>query len=319
MREPFVRLLGPHNIVGIYGVFVFFIVSGFLVTQSLLVSPSTLSYFWRRLLRIYPGLVICLSLSAFVVGPFFSQKGFVGFLTSSESITYLLGNLWRPGRPPDMPSVVLYVEPSGWLGTMINGSLWTIFHEVACYVLLGLINLVRALKFWTMTLLCLGMALITATGLTPNSATIADFLFVAPAFFAGVALSLIEFQRTQRMLRLATVLAAIVVLGLAYRYSALLLTFQLAGAPIILLIGTSRRLRLPTLRGVGDMSYGTYLYGWPVEQLVRVVVGPDAGWSLIFMLSLPMAFALGYLSWWTVERPSLQFKTVLDHFPKYKQ
>jgi peptidoglycan/LPS O-acetylase OafA/YrhL len=137
-------------------VFVFFIVSGFLMTQSLVNSHSTLNYLWRRFLRNYPGLFVCLCLIAFVLGPTFSKK-VRRILTSSESIRYLLGNLWRPGKPPDMPSVVLYAEPSGWLGTMINGSLSTIFYEVAYYVLLALVALVGALRSWMMALLSLGM------------------------------------------------------------------------------------------------------------------------------------------------------------------
>src|SRR3954454_11258941 len=51
--EPLVRLLGPHNIIGIYGVHCFFMISGHLVTQSFLHSSCTMDYLRRRFLRIY--------------------------------------------------------------------------------------------------------------------------------------------------------------------------------------------------------------------------------------------------------------------------
>ncbi|MET4453745.1 acyltransferase [Bradyrhizobium sp. RT3b] len=307
--EPLVKILGEGNILGIYGVFTFFFISGFLVTLSLLNSPSVLNYFWRRFLRIYPALAVCLAISAFVIGPIFSSKSTVSFFTSSEGIRYFLGNLWWPGKPPGMPSVTLYDEPSGWLGGMINGSLWTIFHELACYVLLGLLGLFGALNAGVLVLICVSMVLISVVGVTPNSATIGDFFLVAPAFFAGAAFSALKLQDKDPIFRIASMVAALLTLCVAYRYNAMLQIFPLAGAPVILLIATSQRLNLPTLRQVGDVSFGTYLYGWPAEQLMRAGVGPDASWSLIFFGSLSAAYLAGYLSWWAIERPALRYKT----------
>lgn len=210
-----------------------------------------------------------------------------------------------------MPSVVFYSEPSGWLGTMINGSLWSIFHELACYVLLALVGLVGLLRWWTMALVSVGMVLASLAGMSLNSSTMSDFLLVAPAYFAGAALSLVEFQQMKPMYRFVTVIAASCAIALACRDGALLAIFPVAGAPIILLIGTSRWLRLPALQRVGDISYGTYLYGWPVEQVARSLAGPHPGWEMIFSISLPVAYALGYSSWWAVERPLLQYKSMI--------
>src|SRR4051794_7616018 len=81
-NDPFVGPFG-HTL-GIYGVFVFFILSGLLVTQSMISCNSIASFSLKRLLRIYPGLVVCnvltLSFGAalFYGGPlaqFFSENG----------------------------------------------------------------------------------------------------------------------------------------------------------------------------------------------------------------------------------------------------
>ena len=71
-NEPLVQLLGKGNILGIYGVLAFLIVSGFLVTHSFQTSPSLGAYFWKRFLRIYPGLALSAVVSAFVIAPFFA-------------------------------------------------------------------------------------------------------------------------------------------------------------------------------------------------------------------------------------------------------
>src|SRR4051812_33589333 len=61
-NEPFVRLTG--SIIGIHGVFIFLIISGFLVTQSLKTSSSLRHFAWKRSLRIYPALALCAIVSA---------------------------------------------------------------------------------------------------------------------------------------------------------------------------------------------------------------------------------------------------------------
>src|SRR5258708_10875254 len=70
-REPFVRLLGAHNIAGIYGVLIFFIISGYFVTRSYVRSASPLDFLQKRVLRIFPGLIVCALILTFVVAPLF--------------------------------------------------------------------------------------------------------------------------------------------------------------------------------------------------------------------------------------------------------
>ena len=54
----------------------------------------------------------------------------------------------------------------------------------------------------------------------------------------------------------------------------------------------------------GDLSYGIYLYGWPIEQGVRYALGADALWWQIFLLSMPVAALLALISWHLVEFPA---------------
>src|SRR5579862_815986 len=67
--EPLMRLTGGQTILGVVGVFVFFTISGFLVTQSFETTGSPLVFLAKRGLRIFPGLLLCLLVCAFVIGP----------------------------------------------------------------------------------------------------------------------------------------------------------------------------------------------------------------------------------------------------------
>jgi peptidoglycan/LPS O-acetylase OafA/YrhL len=68
--------------------------------------------------------------------------------------------------------------------------------------------------------------------------------------------------------------------------------------------------RLPVIPAArfGDLSYGLYIYGWPVEQAVMWLYGGHAAWWQVFLIAVPATAALAFLSWHLVERPILRLK-----------
>src|ERR1051325_986429 len=71
--EPFVWLTGNQCILGLVGVFVFFIISGYLVPASFCRNPRPGRFAQRRFLRIYPGLVVNALVCACLPGPLVSS------------------------------------------------------------------------------------------------------------------------------------------------------------------------------------------------------------------------------------------------------
>ena len=72
-NEPLILLTGNQSILGLAGVFVFFAISGFLVTQSFEQNPNPLRFLANRALRIFPGLFLATLMSAFVLAPLASS------------------------------------------------------------------------------------------------------------------------------------------------------------------------------------------------------------------------------------------------------
>jgi hypothetical protein len=68
--------------------------------------------------------------------------------------------------------------------------------------------------------------------------------------------------------------------------------------------------RLPVIPAArfGDLSYGLYIYGWPVEEAIMWLSGGRAAWWQVFLIALPAASVLALLSWHLVERPMLRLK-----------
>jgi peptidoglycan/LPS O-acetylase OafA/YrhL len=132
VAEPLKGLTGFT--LGEHAVQVFFFLSGVVVAQSIMKSGSLLDFTVARVLRIFPALIVCVLLTALVIGPmatdlplgrYFTDRGMLDYLWRTLSLS--TGSAPLPGVFGDHP-----------VPHLVNLSLWTLKYEVACYVLLGL-------------------------------------------------------------------------------------------------------------------------------------------------------------------------------------
>jgi len=84
--------------------------------------------------------------------------------------------------------------------------------------------------------------------------------------------------------------------------------FPLFGGYLAIYLATDRRLPVLPATRFGDLSYGLYIYGWPIEAMVMHLSGGRAAWWQVFLISLPLAAAAAFLSWRFVEEPMLRLK-----------
>ncbi|MGY4343628.1 peptidoglycan/LPS O-acetylase OafA/YrhL [Bradyrhizobium sp. GM7.3] len=119
------------------GVISFFVISGFFISQSF-ENNSVLRFCMARLLRIYPGLLVVLLFTVLVIGPLFTRLSIRDYLTDANTISYVPHNLSLKWLQYDLPGVFA-TNP---YPAAINGSLWSLFYEVACY---GIVVAVGAL------------------------------------------------------------------------------------------------------------------------------------------------------------------------------
>ncbi len=65
---------------------------------------------------------------------------------------------------------------------------------------------------------------------------------------------------------------------------------------------------LRKLTARGDFSYGVYLIGWPVGQIVALLWGSSVTTALVVGISLPVTYLLAMASWTYLEKPALALK-----------
>jgi peptidoglycan/LPS O-acetylase OafA/YrhL len=308
-NEPLILLTGNQSILGLAGVFVFFAISGFLVTQSFEQTASPLHFLAKRALRIFPGLFIAALLSAFVLGPLITSLPLGDYLSRPEPYEYFLGNTLLDQTVHELPGVSFVDNP---VGLEINGSLWTLRCEFVMYLMVLALGMLRLLTLRVgVLLLAFGMACLHFNMLDEFEKwgwffqLLSGWGWLVGFFAAGM---LVYKLRHTRILDGRIALLALVGLALSIPLRQFIALFPVFGCYLALWLALNPRLPVIPAARFGDLSYGLYIYGWPVEEAVIWLCGGRAAWWQVFLIALPAASAIAFLSWHLVERPMLRLK-----------
>jgi peptidoglycan/LPS O-acetylase OafA/YrhL len=298
-HEPLILLTGRQSILGLAGVFVFFTISGFLVTESYETSGSPLRYLAKRALRIFPGLFAALLVSAFIIGPLVTTLALGVYLGHPQVYGYVVGNTLLNLTVHELPGTLFVNNP---VGLEINGSLWTLRYEFMMYLTVMALGMLRLLTARvSFGLLLLGLGCLRWKSL----AFLGTWGWLLGFFAMGMLLYKLRDSRIFDR-RIALVALAGLVASVPLRQFIEL--FPVFGSYLAIYVALDRRLPLLHATRFGDLSYGLYIYGWPVEIMVAHLSGGRAAWWQLFLISLPLAALVAFLSWRLVEEPMLRLK-----------
>jgi len=309
--EPLNRLTRGQLTFGALSVDAFFVISGFLITQSWFRSRRARAYFRSRVLRIYPAYIVAALVSVAAV-----------VLISHQ---HTLGD-WRSWRKVAMATILLnqYSWPGLFGGNPVSGtlnaSIWTVKYEFLCYLavaLAGMVGLLSRRKI-VAAALALAIALQMVYLLCHVRGVLPDYLamFVGmPAFWprfvsyflAGTVFYLFR-ERIPRTNLLAVIAAAVMLGTLLASPLALHVILPLAGTYWLIWFAFQPRIRLAWVGRWGDFSYGTYLYAFPIQQLLVEHLGNHRSPWQLFAWALPLSVLAGILSWHLLEKYFMRLK-----------
>lgn len=289
------------------GIMIFFSLSGYLIATSWHRDARVFSYLQKRALRIFPGLAVVTLGSIFVLGPVLSSLSVRQYFTDPTLWQYLSNIiLWPSYALPGLFQNVPYV------GT-VNGSLWSLPIEFACYLLVPLISL-TSLRFRPYVYAGLALAfavtsqLLTASGLDfiAWGSSLAQATAVWPFFMMGAA---VASAGNRLPIRLDFAIFGIILGSLAsgIQPSIAAYVWIVALPYAIIAIGSSRTPIVSRLGRFGDVSYGIYLYSFPVQQAVISVL-PNLSFQLSIALTTVVTYILAFASWHLIEKQALKFK-----------
>lgn len=296
--KEFFRWLGWGTYSGHIAVLIFFVVSGFLITGSFQRNPNPLRFAAARALRIAPAYIACVLLCTYVLGVALTSLPVQEYLSNPKTHDYVSRAL-SIGKPFQWTLPGVFTDNPD--RATINGSLWTLPVEARMYLwvfMLGTLGLLAHRWLGNLTLV-----LVFAVGmLTPKMVPLiahANWLDLGGAFLLGSLCYLNrDYLPASGRLTLVLVFAAYAL----RRTPAYDIAFTLALASFVFWF--AYRIPWRGYNRFGDYSYGTYLWGWPVQQMIahhwpQLAPIPHA------LIALPIAILLGVLSWKLVEEPAL--------------
>lgn len=292
--------------IGELAVDAFFVLSGFLVARSFLQLRSVGRYAWHRALRIMPAFWVLLVLTAGIFAPVIAAlEGNPPGSVFPEAFSYVLRN------------GLLYISDFGVAGLptqtavphVVNGALWTLFYEAVCYVGVAVLGVLGALtrRRWVTAL---GVVLVFAIifGQSLGLIPVVGALFLR--FFLVFGLGTLALLYADRLpLSRSWALLALVVLAVTLVTTSDYRAF--GGGIAFAYLCLYAVVRTPWLRrrARADLSYGMYVFHWPVETML-VLAGATAltqvGYTILALVLTALAAGA---SWFLVEKPALARKS----------
>lgn len=261
----------------------FFCISGYLIFKSLCRSQSLVSFFNKRICRIYPALIACNLLCGFVLGYFISQLSFSEYYASKEPWIYVIGNTQL--------AIAKYICLS-------------IYHFVKGrsnqrIILLSTLVVLFGLRIFAFDLFIKNMYIIPYTFYSFKDLTDLGLSFNMGALLANINIEKLPLSKVQWNTAILIGFVTLVLIFVLHIYSYL----QYIIVPLLTICIGTRNSRISTWYEslqLGDLSYGVYLWGFPIQQTLVSFGITEPIQLMIF--AIPISYLMGYLSWNLVEK-----------------
>jgi peptidoglycan/LPS O-acetylase OafA/YrhL len=302
--EPLYLLTHGQEALGSVAVDLFFFISGMLITASWLNSKSMKDYLMKRILRIYPGFITAIMFSGLIIWVFCPEfRAEVGH-----------GISWSFVMLRDM--VFLNRECLEWNGIFahnpspdtVNGSLWTIPKEFGCYILVAVIGLFALYK--KRIIILLGTIIVYVNyiiflhlGSDPDK----SYTRLLPYFLIGMCTWL---WRDKIILSKWLGLLSIIILIASSQFKPYFsIIFPFCGCYLTLLFAYLPRFQFLEWTKKTDLSYGTYLFALPVQQVAAMHDSLRVPW-INFAITTPIVMLIALISWSCIEKRFLSLKGI---------
>ncbi|RRN01639.1 acyltransferase [Bibersteinia trehalosi] len=267
-------------------------------------------YFLNRMLRILPAFWFSLFLFSFIVIPIFSDINFrdAFHFTWKAGTFHFFDYAWE----------IHNAFPDNFLKDNVNGSMWTLKHELACYIALPIIYFlcygrrILLLTFNVVLLILVILSLSINYALWTIPVGVAwvisineyhSFILFFYYFMTGVNLYLYRDKIiiSKRWLMALSILFLFLSFWGGLKYI-LLLTLPY----FFVVLGSLVKTNIFSRKG--DFSYGMYIYAFPIQQvLINFLVNISP--LQLTMYSLILTVILSIFSWFFIEKPFLKMKS----------
>lgn len=291
-----------------HGVHAFFILSGLLLTRSIIDRPDALRFVVARMTRYLPAVLLAALTAAFVIGPIVTSAAPADYFTAGLA-AFVLKITSFANVNATLPGVF---DANPFPGNLFI-PLWTIRYELAFAIVLAAIGALGLLRYRMLVLAGFAATLAVATIWFWNGeehlalGTPHHLVRFATTFGIGVAMGVFADRipvSNRIMLGVGLVAAA-----LAFTHLAAIAGFALIAYGIVW-IGFCAPPLAGRLARLGVWSYGFYVWGFLIEQTVAYALPGASAWTVLAW-SFPLALLAGWASWVFVEKPSIAYTSAI--------
>lgn len=283
---------------GTIGVQIFFAASGYLVASSWLRTPRLKEFVYRRFFRIWPGVAVMTPIVALIIGPLYTTS--TTYFTDPLTWTFIVRNWLVIPFQQTLPGVFTSSRiPAA------NGTLWSLGLEVACYAIVVMLGAMGLLKRSAWLLVCGSLATALLSWSYLSHAILGDGMTMRlgciSCFITGMAIRVVN-----RNIPASVAVSSIVIVLVAALFHA---PVSGPAAPLIamatIFIGMRRCTWARPITSLGDPSYGAYIYGFPLQQMILSGVH-GIGHFPFAVASVAGGLGAGYVSWHLVEKRAIR-------------
>lgn len=313
--EPLRMISNNTIIISTIGLYIFFFISGFLVTKSALESDNVMHFLFKRFLRIYPALIILVLISVFILGPLLTRLTTKDFFLHEDSWKYL----WTMSGLRIRIFLPGVFDTENFHNSLFNIPLWSISLELKLYFSLGILLFLklihkkqRHIYISILVIAILSIIILFEDYLNKKGLQI-DYkqLKLAITFYVG---SLIQISNVGN--KKLTVLFILSLLSFLLRALDIIDHTLILDEILVFSIFTYFLAFAESNKVVitNDLSYGIYIFTFPIQQVYFQLSNYNNNPILNIALSLTTSLFLAYLSWKYIEKPCLNLKDYYYRF-----
>ena len=291
---------------GSLAVNMFFVISGFLITISWFNNPNVLSYIIKRLLRIIPGLNGVIIFVVFIISPSISND----FKLYFENLSFF--NIIQ-----DLINMTISINTvqnifSNLPISTVNGSLWTLKYELYCYIMILILGVSKLLNRYTV--LIFFSIFFSIYVMQMYEIVELDRGIPIPRLFTFFLIgSIIYFFRDYIVLSKRYAIYSLVLLFISVITGVVQLYIIFGLSYLLFIFIYSRNIKFTNFAKYGDLSYGMYIYAFPLQQLTLFLF-KDINFYLYMIVSFVLTIFMAWFSWHFIEKKSLK----ISHNKKLK-
>lgn len=318
----YTAILTKGQLSGNIPTYTFFMISGYLIVPGYLRTKNVFEYILLRGLRIFPALIVVVLLTVILVGPIVTTASLSNYFSAGSTYTYFKNILLYPMQ---FDLTGFNSNSATLFNTAVNGSLWTLRYTFTCYLSIAVLGIFRLLNKYVILLMFI-LSLFFNLSFVPifhpgehvwlhplvwkiTESCYLSIHLVSKYFCYFYAGAVFYMYKNSIVYNYKYLLASIIIIIVSCMYGQQLnILLPLFGTYIIFYIAFGKNIKLHNFGKYGDFSYGIYIYGFLIQQLVIMAFHGKMSNTLNFLISLPIAIICGVLSYYLVEKPCMSFK-----------